>query len=315
MEREYNRILKLSNRVRRAAEKAMRKLRMGNVEWSPTMQKMRDEIALWISVVKRKRGGRVCRKLLTRKEKKAGIYDTNLLTLDQALSRMRQAFHQYKQTKKDAKTLRDQFFERLSERRARRNNTAAESELKKLQNTNNQQRLWKKINATREKKKRTATNKLYRLDEQNNTIECFSKQEVEDACIQENKARFTQNSDTPFLTSPLSEEIGFLAETEQADRILQGTYQPPDQLDQYTNSLIQSLKLPNNEPLQGSLSTVITPEDNAESWKNQKETISSTGLHFGHFKAGAEHPRINAFDAKIRTLPYHWGFHRRPGDT
>ena len=132
MEAEYNRILKLSNKIKRSAEKAMRKLRMGQVEWSPALQRIRNEIDLWLSVVKLKRGGKVGKKLMLRKERKALIYDTRLLTLHQAIEFLKKAFKKYRAAKKDAATLRENFLDELSSRRAVRNNTTKEAEFKKL---------------------------------------------------------------------------------------------------------------------------------------------------------------------------------------
>jgi hypothetical protein len=54
---------------------------------------------------------------------------------------------------------------------------------------------------------------------------------VEDACIHENAARFSQTEDTPSMTYPLIDELGYLAKTEQADEILSGTYQAQDGTD------------------------------------------------------------------------------------
>ena len=308
LEKEYNRILKLSNRIKQMAEKTLKKLRMGEVEWSPIIQALRNKIDLYLCVIKRKKGGRVCRKLLCRKEKKAGIYDTAKLSLEEAVRAFKDTFNLYKTAKKEDKELRDKFMEQLCESRATNNNTNKESEMKKMKNIANQRRVARHINRTRAKKQRTATLKIFKNNPEGGVIECFSKLEVEDACIKENYSRFTQNADTPFLQPPLSHDIGFLAETDKANDILQGTYTPPEDTDQFTKLLIQELKMPLCIKDSSPLSDQITPEDNAIAWRKQKENISSNGLHFGHHKSNATFPPLNAFDAKLRTIPYKYGF-------
>jgi Reverse transcriptase (RNA-dependent DNA polymerase) len=54
----------------------------------------------------------------------------------------------------------------------------------------------------------------------------------------------------------------------------------------------------------------VTPESNKLSWSRQKESTSSEpeGLTFSHYKAGALDPIINAFDARLRGIPYQHGF-------
>ena len=47
------------------------------------------------------------------------------------------------------------------------------------------------------------------------------KDDLKQVCINKNDARFSQSSDTPFMQPPLSEDLGFLANTTAADQILQ----------------------------------------------------------------------------------------------
>ena len=307
-ERTYNKILKLSNRIKKTAEKVLRKIRNGAVEWSPKLQAVRNKVDLFICVLKKKRGGRVCRRLLARKERKAGIFDTKELTISQAHNQLKDILKEYKQAKTEAGQSREKIFELLCDRRAKRNNTTKEQELKKLQNINRQQRLSRKVNTTRAKKQRTATIRIFRQNESGDKVECFSAEEVETACINENKQRFTQNSNTPFLNEPLVHDIGYLAENDAAEQILQGSYQPPPTTDKFTRALIQELSTPPCIQETGPITTVITPEDNKKAWQKQKEKTASNGLHFGHYKASAQHEQLNKFDAQTRTIPYKHGF-------
>jgi hypothetical protein len=66
---------------------------------------------------------------------------------------------------------------------------------------------------------------------------------------------------TPFLTSLLLNNIGYLAETLQADMILDGTYVPLPGLDKHTLELIQELQQPESIRETGDLNISFTPKE------------------------------------------------------
>ena len=122
------------------------------------------------------------------------------MNLNRACQELSKCFEAYKQHKKEDAHHRDRFIEELSGKRAERLGTKAESELKKLQQVMKQKRLGNKIRSNLPDKQRTATVQVF-CHELGRRIDCLTKEEVEEACIQENKHRFTQNQDTPFLTA------------------------------------------------------------------------------------------------------------------
>jgi len=54
--------------------------------------------------------------------------------------------------------------------------------------------------------------------------------------------RFTQTRDTPLRRAPLRQLLGDLADTDAADDILQGTFVPPQGVDEYFVALLKLLK-------------------------------------------------------------------------
>ena len=122
----------------------------------------------------------------------------------------------------------------------------------------------------------------------NQRKECYTKDEIELACLEENKRRFWQASHTPFLQSPLLEKVGPLGLGPGADEILATgtlTLEPGDPpLDEDTVKYIQQLKRPDHVvdlPLEEAQ---ITKDKNARSWKAAKEATSAGDplLHYGH---------------------------------
>ena len=78
-----------------------------------------------------------------------------------------------------------------------------------------------------------------------NLVERATKEEVEQACMEENQQRFRQANETPFMKSPLAEEFGYLGIGENARAVLEGTYSPPSGTNKYATMLLEQLKIPN----------------------------------------------------------------------
>jgi hypothetical protein len=136
------------------------------------------------------------------------------------------------------------------------------------------------------------------------------KCEMEDACIDENIAWFSQSHDTPPMTEPLVSDLGYLADTPESQSILDGTYIPPPGVNFYARLLLRELRMPDNMRLSPMTAVSVTPASNRQAWKRQKEAVSSEpdGLTYSHYIAGSQDDAINQFDALMRSLPYEFGF-------
>ena len=124
------------------------------------------------------------------------------------------------------------------------------------------------------------------------------------------KARFSQSENTPPMTEPLMSELGYLADTAASQQTLQGTWQPPPHTDEYAVKLLKQMQIPDSIAHLPPMSPKVKVSQHINSWRKQKETISSApqGLHFGHYQAAIHHPKIAKFDAKMQSLPLEHGF-------
>ena len=93
------------------------------------------------------------------------------------------------------------------------------------------------------KLQRNATIQIYVNDENGRRL-VTAKEEMEQACIQENIERFSQSKDTPPMIEPLILDLGYLGNTIEAQSILDGTYQPSPNIDPYAKLLLQELRMP-----------------------------------------------------------------------
>jgi hypothetical protein len=116
------------------------------------------------------------------------------------------------------------------------------------------------------------------------------------------------------MTSPLLDDFGYLGETPAANEVLLGTYCIPPSGNEYTKKFLEMLRFPPGFEPPPDSATIITPEEHRQAWSRQKERTASepTGLHFGHYKAAIQDKELCAFDAAMRSIPYHFGFSLTP---
>ena len=81
--------------------------------------------------------------------------------------------------------------------------------------------------------------------------ELTDKKEIENACHKGNRAKFAQTIGTPAMRGQLMNDLGFLGTSQACKKILQGNYNPPEEVDQIIKELLKELKGPpnvNNRP-------------------------------------------------------------------
>jgi hypothetical protein len=79
------------------------------------------------------------------------------------------------------------------------------------------------------------------------------------------------------MTEPLVMDLGYLADTEAAQRILDGTYDIPADLDTDALKLIHKLRMPESIRKSPRTSSRAETLDHTKGWAKQKETV---GLSF-----------------------------------
>ena len=67
------------------------------------------------------------------------------------------------------------------------------------------------------------------------------------------------------MQPPMQELIGFLADTQAADQILEGKFQPPEGTDIYTQKMIKELKMPDSIRNQPTTNPSISTQEHIDS--------------------------------------------------
>ena len=112
--------------------------------------------------------------------------------------------------------------------------------------------------------------KLWYTDDDGSRVECNTQHAMENACFQENETRFSQSETTPPMQEPMVSELGYLADTPEAEQVLQGCYLPPEGTDKYMKDLLEELRMPQSIrdgiKEHGYISTEISQAENRQGW-------------------------------------------------
>ena len=91
---------------------------------------------------------------------------------------------------------------------------------------------------------------------------------VESAIMTNNSARFRLTNATPMMQIPMVFRLGYLANGELAQSILNGNLEDDDYMDEYTKRFLHFIGQQNSLPL---LSSSITPDDYIKYWRSSRE--------------------------------------------
>jgi hypothetical protein len=87
--------------------------------------------------------------------------------------------------------------------------------------------------------------------------------------------------------APLLDIMGYLMDNnEVAQQVMNGTFIPPEEIDEVAIELLETLKMEDSVCQLGPLDMSISLDDNQTGWRKQKERTASepTGLGFNHYK-------------------------------
>ena len=101
-------------------------------------------------------------------------------------------------------------------------------------------------------------------------VECSNKEDIDWACIPENRKRFSQFHNTPPMQKDILDWLGTCAENEAAEDILNGTVDLFHIDDPQIKLLLENMRRPNIVTAHGLISTNITLAEHRKGWRKQK---------------------------------------------
>jgi hypothetical protein len=221
-----------------------RKIRTGEKDWSPKTTLLGIRVLFWKLACSRAYGAKVQRRYHTRLRKKAllqtvAITDTNagiVTKLKQAMSQWR------KYIKSEAAEERKTLLQKKTTAIAEEKNTTMEKIMKQLILRESQKRSSTQIKMVRGKLQSGGNSRVTYIDENGVVHEFTRREHLEDLCNKANEAKLQQTADTPFMTGALQEDVGWVGIGPSVCMMLDGTYEPPEEVDEYTKKLIKQFQ-------------------------------------------------------------------------
>ena len=288
------------------AEKRCRKMCMGSVAFTPEVSKAKKTVTLWRMVKARRQGFRRSSGKIRRLAKSCDVRTPLSVTLAQAKGKLKEAEHYYKSIKPKARAMRDRWL-----RERTNDDSLSESARKHAARSlkiEQQRNCARRIKQVLGHKRAGAIAKVEFLNEDGTYSTVDIQEEVEDAIMKNNEARFRLTEATPFMQEPLRSEVGFFGATEAAQQMLDGTYECPEGTDEFTRHFVEALKKANDD--RDTISTRISNDDYISYWRKAREQTSSSysGLHFGHYKAAAFDAWLSEIQALSIEIAYANGY-------
>ena len=110
---------------------------------------------------------------------------------------------------------------------------------------------------------------------------------------------YTLAGEAPICNGDLFQDFGYRANTPGSRAVLDGTYVAPSTSDEATRDLFAEIAAIRRLIPANSVPIVITPEQWKQYWKviNEETSSSESGIHFGHYIAGAMSDIISHYHA------------------
>jgi hypothetical protein len=282
------------------AEKRCRKLAMGDIAYSPAVAKARRRRFLFKRILDLRNGSRQVKASWIRREAHSlNILNPLCVTLAQAQHNFDTADKEWALLKKrDPDSLRRDFLHDRAANTTGQYSSAAQRAAQQIIHRERTREDFRRIRYAIGSSRGGAVQQVEVLED-GVYVEKTDQAEVEAALMDMVAQRFRLTEQTPFMQDPLLSSLGHLGLTATAQDILSGTYECPEEVDEYTKTFLTSLQFPSHPHMIPDISCEITKQDFQQYWRKAKERTSSSlsGLHFGHYKAAAHSDYLSELQA------------------
>ena len=287
---EFERIDRYVTECCLKAEKRCRKVRAGNVPFSPIVDTAAKSINIWSLVLSKMRGCKVSSSLIKRLAKKCDIVIGPALTYEEVRKLRNNAIKRYKILKPTAIQHPERFISDLADVTEEVYGTKRGTAVRSLSVQEEERTISRQIRS----KLKDNGGSISKLQIPNPDVPgkytwTEDKNVIEESIIAANRKKFKLADDTPFRQDPLVQQCRTYANTESCREMLMGTYDTSN-LDIGTAIYIRHLKVTDEILRRPQISSKISTEDLQDYWKNVREKTSSSpsGRHFGHWKSIAK---------------------------
>ena len=251
------------------ADKQCRKLRMGETQWTPTVTANNLTINALQLIIKKRKGGRVKTSLIKRKLKAANLPRATLTEPMNVIRQMEAEAHSNRREyKKDHIEHRNQWLKGQTSKMFDRGKGVIAGKLKAKRNRKQMRRTSKRIKIALQPFRPRGVTKVViegeEVTEHEGIIEGFKQEGIK---------RGSQTKETPLMVEPLLSEFGYSANNQNAERVLEGIYQPPEGTDEYAKKLLPHLKRPERVKTSEKIKSEISKDEYEQAWKVKKNIL------------------------------------------
>lgn len=288
------------------AEKKCRRIKSGRIPYSPQSSIWIRRSQVYRSLLKFHAGKIHNKSNLKRTARRCGIHRPMQLSLKEIRLRLRVCKEKCKYFRKHGQRYRRKHLNKCLEKARDKADDAAEKKILAIIQREKDRSFWRRLNYALGKHKRSRGVRVVHTETpEGELVEHNTRQSVQEAIWNEiHHKRFYLAEGAPICQGNMRGEFGYSAVSPTAKAILDGTYEYPEWFDEATKELCEEcarirLVIPKN-----SVDTTIKREEWQERWKRAKEETSSSesGLHFSHYKAGAECEYISHLHALITSI-------------
>ena len=276
------------------AEKKCRRILAGEVPFSDKLAKAGRQIKVWQLVIRHKRTNNVNTRLIRRVAHRCGLDKVLSVSLRTAQHRLKRAEKNYKKYKKIALRLRHEF---LCDREDLAQTTKAAREIRNIRRNEETRNSWRAINRSKGKSFSKGISQVeMEVDGEWKTV--TERNQVEPAIMANNSKRFNLTLTTPLMSRHSVNKFGYLAETADAHKLLNGQHTHDPNLDEFTNKFLSFISRHSSGD---RLSGEVTRDQFVYCWRSAREKTSSSisGRHFGHYKAASRSTHLSELHASF----------------
>ena len=186
----------------------------------------------------------------------------------------------------------------------------AASYLRNMNHVEAQRRLFRNIRHMEGKTKGGSTSKVTTKIE-GRDVEVTNKVDIEKLCATENERKYhqTETGNSELLSQEFIQDLGHHGEGPQIQRVLQGTYVPPENTTQDTKDFLNTCKLDqSNDRLDTNDDIIKRYKSHIAAWKIRKESTCTHHHHIGHYKAALRNRDLKWFLFQRSDIPEITGY-------
>ena len=225
------------------AELQCRKLKMGQIPWSPSYKKIQLEFDYWRMRSKYKLGlYKNVRKLQVLQNQLHIVYDKKL-SLYEIETKIKECYQKKKNIVLMSESLSLEYRQQLAAAKEADGEIKAATYLRNLNRIERQRRLFQNIRRMEDKQKGGSTNKVVITDEDGLKKEYNNKEEMEKVIAVANEKKWHQTEGgSELLSNEMIELLGNYGEGSEVRKVMQGTFVPPANTSRATKDFYRPAK-------------------------------------------------------------------------